>query len=219
MQRLADDMKVLFGLMLAVASSALSVAARADSGSVTSSASQSGFIAEFDNTLAPLQYVKFCMNYRGECEASESQQELPPPDRARKLLQDVNVSVNAAISPTRKSTDPMTAHWTLSPSAGDCNDYAVTKRHKLVALGWPQSALRLAVVLTEGGQGHLVLVVRLNDGDVVLDNLSSTVRPWKSLDYVWISMQSGSNPRFWVAIGDRGQRLQTARLASTKSAL
>jgi predicted transglutaminase-like cysteine proteinase len=49
-------------------------------------------------------------------------------------------------------------------------------------MGWPQSVLRLAAVLTNGGHGHLVLVVRLPDGDVVLDNLSRN-RPWNALDW------------------------------------
>ena len=73
--------------------------------------------------------------------------------------------------------------------------------------------LRLALVRIHGGQGHLVLVARLSDGDVVLDNLSATVRPWNTLGYDWISMQSGTNPRFWVAIGDNGRRLREKRFA------
>jgi predicted transglutaminase-like cysteine proteinase len=84
-------------------------------------------------------------------------------------------------------------------------------------MGWPKSALRLAVVLTEGGQGHLVLVARMSDGDVVLDNLSSSVRPWSTVGYQWISMQSGSNPRFWVAIGEHGAHLRASRLTSVRT--
>jgi len=211
-----DDMKLLFAPMLATAILLGGSAARAeaDASGDLARTTQTAFIQEFDNTLAPLQFVKFCMNYRAECDFEGGQQALPSAERAMEMLRSVNASINEAISPMRKPTDPMTAHWTVSPSAGDCNDYAVTKRHKLIAMGWPQSALRLAVVLTNGGQGHLVLVARLSDGDVVLDNLSSSVRPWNSPDYEWISMQSSANPRFWVAIGPRGERLRANRLAA-----
>jgi hypothetical protein len=64
--------------------------------------------------------------------------------------------------------------------------------------------LRLTVVRTESGQGHLVLAVRLNDGDVVLDNLSPKIQAWTLANYEWISMHSTQNPRFWSAIGERG---------------
>jgi predicted transglutaminase-like cysteine proteinase len=174
---------------------------------------KSAFIREYDNALAPLQFVKFCMNNDTECAADAADRTLPSGDRAMSMLREVNSSVNASITPMQKSTNPMVARWTLSPSAGDCNDYAVTKRHQLIEMGWPKSALRLAVVLTNGGQGHLVLVARLADGDFVLDNLSASVRPWNAAEYEWISMQSGGNPRFWVAVGDHGERLRTTRLA------
>lgn len=175
------------------------------------------FIREYDNALAPLQFVKFCMNNDAECAADTAERTVPSGEQAMSMLREVNSSVNASITPMQKSTNPMVARWTLSPSAGDCNDYAVTKRHQLIEMGWPKSALRLAVVLINGGQGHLVLVARLADGDVVLDNLSGAVRPWNAADYEWISMQSASNPRFWVAIGDHGERLRATRLAMLRN--
>ncbi|MHC2231960.1 transglutaminase-like cysteine peptidase [Bradyrhizobium diazoefficiens] len=87
------------------------------------------FISEYDNALAPLQFVKFCMNYDAECAADTAERTLPSGERAMSMLREVNSSVNASITPMQKSTNPMVARWTLAPSAGDCNDYAVTKRH------------------------------------------------------------------------------------------
>jgi len=206
-------MKLLYAPLLA----ATFIACAGNTAQAESDAAQrplgAAFIEEFDNTLAPMNFVKFCIKNDAECGADVGERTLPSGDAAMAMLRQVNVSVNEAISPMRKPTDPVTANWTVSPSAGDCNDYAVTKRHQLIAMGWPQTALRLAVVRIDGGQGHLVLVARLPDGDVVLDNLSSTVRPWKSLGYDWISMQSGTNPRFWVSIGDHGRRLREKRFA------
>lgn len=208
-------MKPLFTSLLAAIAVLAGAAAKADATGDVSHPAPGAFIQEFDNTLAPLQFVKFCINYSVECEAPSGQHALPTADRAKDELRQVNTSVNEAISPMHKPTNPLEAHWTVWPSAGDCNDYAVTKRHQLIAMGWPQEALRLAVVITDGGIGHLVLVVRLADGDVVLDNLSAAVRPWNAVGYEWISMQSSSNPRFWVAIGHHGQNLQAKRLASS----
>ncbi|UWU75166.1 transglutaminase-like cysteine peptidase [Bradyrhizobium huanghuaihaiense] len=175
------------------------------------------FIREYDNALAPLQFVKFCMNNGSECAADSAERTLPSGERAMSMLREVNSAVNASITPMQKSTNPTVARWTIAPSAGDCNDYAVTKRHQLIEMGWPSSALRLAVVLTNGGQGHLVLVARLADGDFVLDNLSASVRPWNAAEYEWISMQSAGNPRFWVAIGEHGERLRATRLAMLRT--
>jgi predicted transglutaminase-like cysteine proteinase len=163
-------------------------------------ASSAKHIAESRNVLAPLQFVKFCMNYPTDCEPGSADATLPTPEAAHRMLEQVNDRVNRSIEPTQKSTDPLIARWTIAPGAGDCNDYAVTKRHLLLAMGWATSALRLAVVFAPSG-GHLVLIAQLQDGDYVLDNLSNVVKPWDQLDYQGVSMQSGVNPRFWVAIG------------------
>jgi predicted transglutaminase-like cysteine proteinase len=64
----------------------------------------------------------------------------------------------------------------------------------LIAKGWPQGTLRIAVVRTEFGQRHLVLVVRSNDGDIVLDNLSPKIQAWNLVNHEWISMQSAEKP-------------------------
>lgn len=205
-------MKLLYAPLLAALIACASSTAKAES-DIAQRPVGASFIEEFDNALAPMNFVKFCMKNDAECSADTSERTLPSVDTAMAMLRQVNNSVNGSIAPMRKPTDPIAANWTVAPSTGDCNDYAVTKRHQLIAMGWPQAALRLAVVRIDGGQGHLVLVARLPDGDVVLDNLSSAVRPWNSLGYDWISMQSGTNPRFWVNIGDHGRRLREKRFA------
>lgn len=58
-----------------------------------------------------------------------------------------------------------TEEWLLSPPAGDCNDYAITKRHKLLEFGWPSRALLLSEVVIPSGEHHLVLVVRVTNND------------------------------------------------------
>jgi predicted transglutaminase-like cysteine proteinase len=105
---------------------------------------------------------------------------------------------------------------------GDCNDYAVTKRHALIESGLPSKALRLSVVKTASGVGHLVLVVVTTKGDVVLDNLTEVIRVWQSTDYQWIKIQSASDPRFWneikvPGVGPMSQADGKVRLANRQT--
>jgi hypothetical protein len=83
---------------------------------------------------------------------------------------------------------------------GDCNDYAVTKRHELLENGLPSRALRLSVVKTASGIGHLVLVVVTTKGDIVMDDLTEVIRPWQGTDYHWLKIQSATDSKFWYEI-------------------
>jgi predicted transglutaminase-like cysteine proteinase len=85
----------------------------------------------------------------------------------------------------------------IAPEMGDCNDYAVTKRHELIGNGLPSRALRLSVVKTASGIGHLVLVVATTRGDIVMDTLVEAIRPWQSTDYRWLKIQSATDPKSW----------------------
>jgi predicted transglutaminase-like cysteine proteinase len=58
------------------------------------------------------------------------------PQRAQELIA-VNDRVNSAIKPERNDAGIAGERWILVPSSGDCNDYAVTKRHELIARGGP----------------------------------------------------------------------------------
>jgi predicted transglutaminase-like cysteine proteinase len=118
-------------------------------------------------------------------------------------MQRVNRDVNASIMPMAKSDAIAEGGWTISPASGDCNDYAVTKRHELVQKGLPAKAVRLAVVKTQSGIGHLVLVVSTNKGDLVLDNLSETIVPWQLTKYHWVKIQSSNDVRYWSEVKPR----------------
>ena len=144
--------------------------------------------------LPPYSYTVFCVRYPAECkpepEQSTAQVALTPERRAQ--LVKVNAEVNAAISRMRKPPGYEGLGWQVWPTAGDCNDYAVTKRHELLQRGWPVRAARLAVVIVPSGEYHLVLVVSTNEGDLVLDNLRGNITPWDRLPYKWVRIQSQS---------------------------
>jgi predicted transglutaminase-like cysteine proteinase len=159
-------------------------------------------IVEASPTLAPFQHVRFCLRYPSDCKSNPTENERIDLDaQTTELLKRVNQSVNMSIIPTPKSYGPNLGDgWTIAPDMGDCNDYAVTKRHELLENGLPSKALRLSVVKTASGIGHLVLVVVTTKGDIVLDNLTEVIRPWQSTDYHWLKIQSASDSKFWYEI-------------------
>jgi predicted transglutaminase-like cysteine proteinase len=110
-------------------------------------------------------------------------------------LKTVNASVNAEISPSYRDA------WTPGEPVGDCKDYAMTKRQRLINSGWPTSALPTAIVRTARGEEHLVLVARTSQGDFVLDNLTDQIAPWTSTSYAWEKIQSPTDGLMWRGVG------------------
>lgn len=159
-------------------------------------------IAEGAPVLAPFQHVRFCLRYPAECKSVPVERErVELNDATSALLQQVNREVNRSIAPVLKRYGANLAdRWTIAPASGDCNDYVVTKRHDLIAGGLPARALRLSVVKTASGVGHLVLVVATTNGDLVLDNLTDAIRPWEATPYQWLTIQSATDARFWYVI-------------------
>lgn len=161
-------------------------------------------IAEASPTLSPFQHVRFCLRYPTDCKSDPAgTTTLELTTETLETMQRVNRDVNASIMPVAKSDAIADGGWTISPASGDCNDYAVTKRHELVQKGLPAKAVRLAVVKTQSGIGHLVLVVSTNKGDLVLDNLSETIVPWQLTRYQWVKIQSSSDARYWSEVSPR----------------
>lgn len=143
---------------------------------------------------APLPMQFFCARHPAECRASRPAQVVLT-DQAIRLLQQVNREINASIRPMANPS----GGWKIYPAAGDCNDYALTKRSALIRLGFPAGALRFAVTKTRLGQSHAILIINTDVGDLVLDNLSSDVKSLESSGYV-IRIMSGANPQRWVSV-------------------
>ena len=160
-------------------------------------------------TLAPMAHVMFCMRYRADCVVHgtdfRKRSVAMTVDRLNEL-NSVNRDVNRDITPQPNLGGLATEQWLVSPTAGDCNDYAVTKRHELLERGWPSRALLLSEVVVPDGEHHLVLVVRMKDrdsaqtADIVLDNLSANLRPVGLTPYKWVRVESPSNPKYWSTV-------------------
>lgn len=143
--------------------------------------------------VTPLPMRFFCAANPQECVAA------PPAkaawnDELYSMLHTVNRQVNAAIRP---QANPR-GGWKINPRYGDCNDYALTKRSRLIEMGVPAGSLRLAVTQTPRGEKHLILIVKTTGGDVVLDNLSSRIKTLQDSGYPVFAVSS-ANPIRWTA--------------------
>jgi len=154
--------------------------------------------------LGPFAHIRFCLQYPADCKVHRMAfrgGRLALTDERWKDLVAINAEVNRSIKPERNLEGVAGEKWLISPRSGDCNDYAVTKRHELLARGWPSRALLLAEVVTTWGEHHLVVVVRTKEGDLVIDNLNANIRPWFKTQYQWVRIQTPMNPLYWSTIG------------------
>jgi predicted transglutaminase-like cysteine proteinase len=163
------------------------------------------FRISFDGpTLPPFAHSMFCVHYPTECKVRRM---VFRGGKVRMTMRrwldviEVNSDVNHSIIPQQMNEGPADEKWVISPARGDCNDFAVTKRHELIARGWPARALLLAEVVTSSGDHHLVLVVHVQEGDFVADNLHPNVRPWSDAAYEWVRIQTPANPQYWAKVG------------------
>ncbi|CAN5414278.1 hypothetical protein BH10PSE2_BH10PSE2_09750 [soil metagenome] len=117
-------------------------------------------------------------------------------------LNQINRDVNRAIRPTDdEHAFGKADYWTVprGPRAeGDCEDYALAKRQALIDAGIPIEALSLAVVETNRRELHAVLLVATPDGEVVLDNLTPWIVPWRQAPYHWLQRQARGSALTWV---------------------
>lgn len=143
---------------------------------------------------APVGFQIFCLTNSTHCRGGgASQIQLTGP--VMDTLKSVNSRVNRSIAPRGDRRD----EWTVNVASGDCEDYALTKRAALIRAGLPASALRIAAATTRSGQGHAVLVVRTNEGDLVLDNLTGGIKLSHQTGLRWVAM-TNADGRSWKKI-------------------
>jgi predicted transglutaminase-like cysteine proteinase len=141
---------------------------------------------------APLGYQVMCLKTPEQCRGG-GKAKVEVTNNLMATLKRVNGHVNRTIKPRNDSGADV---WSASTTSGDCEDYVLAKRSALIRAGVPASSLRIAYVKTKRGEGHAILVVKTNGKDLVLDNLTATIRPLSQTGYRIVSM-SGANPRSW----------------------
>jgi predicted transglutaminase-like cysteine proteinase len=149
---------------------------------------------------APPGFISFCSRFMDQCVNSANTVPRVHLDLATQtLLKAVTRSVNRAIWPeTDERHYGRGEYWDIPTDGyGNCKDYALTKRAKLIEAGLPERALRLAIVVTPRENRHVVLTVSTDHGDVVLDNLNDDVKPWTEIAYQWIERQDNSGGLGW----------------------
>lgn len=175
-------------------------------------AEKPAFLETGAGVLMPMGWAGFCAHYPGECRDSGRKRgmEVSATAATIELVQSINQIVNDTIKPLSDYE-----HWHeidrwdyAEDGYGDCEDYVLVKRRALIAVGLPASALLVTIVRDENLDGHAVLTVRTDRGDLILDNVVPDVKLWFRTHYRFMKMQSAFDPNSWVAIGSVGARPQ-----------
>ena len=179
----------------------------------------SPYMRVFGVTQAPYGFVQFCARIPEECQQGpmEEQRFSATPERLSEL-DTINRAVNRAIAPaTDMEIYGQAEYWTIPTARGDCEDYALLKRKRLMARGWPASALLMTVVRDEKGEGHAVLTARTLQGDFILDNKIDEVKAWHRTRYEFIMRQSYLNTQIWMSL-DPSEATSSLAIAGVRSA-
>lgn len=162
-------------------------------------------LPEGRTTSAPIGFVRFCAEYPKDCTPEGPQVGTMTLDARRKAeLDRVNRTVNDSVEPvTDLDHYGETERWAYPDDGkGDCEDYVLEKRRRLIRLGWPASVLLITVVRDHNGDGHAVLTVITDKGDLVLDNQEEEILSWKETGYRFVKRQAQGNPSEWASLGE-----------------
>lgn len=153
-------------------------------------------------TTAPLGYRMMCEETPLLCVPNIGMQKRAPLSDARmEQLRKINVDANTSIKAmTDKDLYGTVEKWTLPTWAGDCEDYVLLKRKKLIEKGWPEETLLITVVRDLKGEGHAVLTVVTDKGDLILDNHTNSIKLWYETGYGFIKRQSQRIVTHWVSL-------------------
>jgi predicted transglutaminase-like cysteine proteinase len=155
-------------------------------------------------TSQPVGHYEFCLRQPEECRQKTARR--APVELTRKLwaaIVQVNDRVNLAVVPlTDMEIWGEEEVWSYPTKVGDCEDYAIEKRRRLMRAGIPAGDLLLTVARQPNGEGHAVLTVRTSRGDFILDNLEPRVLAWNESEYTYLKRQSERSSGAWVTISD-----------------
>ena len=177
--------------------------------------SNDAFAPTLGPTAIPIGHAEFCKAHLDECGPNDQAAGAMSlsEDRWQQLVS-TNNRYNSEIVPiTDQDLYQVGEFWTYPDGYGDCEDFALAKRRALINEGWDASILLMAVVREYNGNGHAVLMVRTDRGDLILDNQDSMVRVWSDTPYQFVKRQSQLNAGEWVLIEDSRN---VTTVASTK---
>lgn len=162
------------------------------------------FMSVGGRTTQPVGHYEFCQRLPAECSIRTARPQ--PVNLTRKLWQEViriNHAVNTTVAPlTDYEMWGREEYWSYPTDVGDCEDYVLEKRRRLMQAGVPASNLLITVVRQPNGDGHAVLTIETHLGDFVLDNLEPLVLPWAETEYRFLKRQSSRHTGEWASIQD-----------------
>lgn len=149
---------------------------------------------------APAGFNGVCARYAWMCAKSGKTQALGRDVLA--LASSVNSEINARVQEISDLRQYKREEYWALPTAtgGDCEDFALAKKHALIKRGIAPERLLIATVLDRRKAPHAVLVLRTDDGDFVLDSLTSRIKSWQDTGYTFLRIQTPSAPGAWSAV-------------------
>lgn len=172
---------------------------------MASGASQAAdFMVTGARTTQPIGHYYFCRQLPRECEPDGTvARPVAFTAELRTMLSRVNTAVNTQIEPrTDMEIWGKEEVWSYPTTVGDCEDFVLEKRRRLIGMGIAQGDLLITVLRQQNGDGHAVLTVRTTAGDYILDNLDGRVRLWSETNYTFLKRQSERDPGVWLSIND-----------------
>lgn len=176
-------------------------------------AQQTGSIG--GSTSPPVGYVQFCRDNPADCNNRSLQRtSIQLSEASWKLIVKINADVNREIiAVTDQDHWGVPENWSYpTDGKGDCEDFVLEKRRRLIKAGFPEQTLLITVVRDQKGDGHAVLTAKTDRGDFVLDNQVGMILAWKDTGYRFIKRQSDENPTRWVSLGG----IDTGNVASSR---
>lgn len=167
----------------------------------------------YGSTLPPAGYVTFCGRGEEECKfTGGSDERLSLTNATWAEINKVNHYVNTKIRPaTDQELYGVADYWTYPVDAGDCEDYVLLKKRYLEQLGYKADELLITVVLDENSDGHAVLTIPTDKGDLILDNRRQDILRWNETGYTYLKRQSQATANQWVSL----QKGPTAPVATS----
>ena len=169
-----------------------------------------------DVTRVPYGWADFCARRPLECRVDVLDPvDVVLDDHVMHTLETINRQVNAEIEPVSNMDHwgTLLDHWDYpTDGKGDCKIYALWKRKLLLDMGFPRQALLMTIVRDLEGNGHTILTVKTDKGDLILDNMVGEIRLWDETGYKFVKRQSQADPNIWVSIGPATMPVTTARV-------
>jgi predicted transglutaminase-like cysteine proteinase len=154
-------------------------------------------------TSQPIGHYEFCREFPAECAIrTRDYGPLEITNASWRRIQEINLAVNREVTPMSDyEIYGKDEYWAYPDhGVGDCEDYVLEKRRRLAHAGMPLSTLLITVVRKQDGEGHAVLTVRTDRGDLILDNLHDEIKLWHKTGYRFLKRQSTGHTGRWVTL-------------------